>query len=205
MKKALRTLVLAILALIIAINAPAIYTGVGKLASKCVFLFHVAELYAKTPDERLEMPVVGISKSQIADTWHVPRDSDRLHQGQDIFAKRGTPILSATDGYVWRIGENDLGGLTISVLGAGGRVYYYAHLDSYAPNLSTSDHVTTQTVLGYVGNTGNAAGGPTHLHFGVYDRGGALNPKPLLNDRPKETDLDSSPAVRNRKPLGASE
>jgi murein DD-endopeptidase MepM/ murein hydrolase activator NlpD len=197
-RKVLRTFLLAILILIVAINAPAILVGVKKLINKGVFLVHVTELYAQAPDERLEMPVAGITKNQIADTWHVSRDKDRLHEGLDIFARRGTPILSATDGYVLRIGENDLGGLTVSVLGAGGRVYYYAHLDSYAPNLSSSDHVTTQTVLGYVGNTGNAAGGPTHLHFGVYGRDGALNPKPLLNDRPKEADLNSSPPNRTR-------
>jgi murein DD-endopeptidase MepM/ murein hydrolase activator NlpD len=64
-------------------------------------------------------------------------------------------------------------------------MYYYAHLDSYAPNIATGDPVTTQTVLGYVGTTGNAAGTPPHLHFGVYASGGALNPLPLLTDRPE--------------------
>jgi murein DD-endopeptidase MepM/ murein hydrolase activator NlpD len=162
-------------------------------------VYRVARLSTQTPDEKLELPVASITKSKIADTWHVPRDGDRWHEGQDIFARRGTPVLSATDGYVLRIGENNLGGQTVSILGAGGRVYYYAHLDSYAPNLAAWDHVTTQTVLGYVGNTGNAAGGPTHLHFGVYGRGGALNPLPLLDDRPKETDLDSAPGAPKKK------
>ena len=120
-----------------------------------------------------------------------------MHEGQDIFAKRGTPVLSATDGYVFRIGENSLGGHTVSVIGAGGRIYYYAHLDSYAANIAIGDRVTTQTVLGYVGNTGNATGGPTHLHFGVYTREGALNPLPLLSDRPedKKTTLSKSERV----------
>ena len=197
--KILRALLLVISALIIAINAPAIFVGAEKVADRCVFIYRVAKLQAQTPDGRLELPVAGINKSQIADTWHVPRNGDRLHEGQDIFARRGTPVLSATDGYVLRIGKNNLGGQTVSVLGAGGRVYYYAHLDSHAPNLTAWDHVTTHTVLGYVGDTGNAAGGPAHLHFGVYGRGGALNPLPLLDDRPKETDLDSSPAASKRK------
>ena len=73
------------------------------------------------------------------------------------------------------------------MIGAGGRVYYYAHLEAYAPHLAEGDYVTTQTLLGYVGTTGNAAGTPPHLHFGVYQPGGAMNPLPLLNDRPKET------------------
>jgi murein DD-endopeptidase MepM/ murein hydrolase activator NlpD len=131
------------------------------------------------------MPVQDVEKAQIANTWHAPRDGSRLHEGQDIFAPRGTPIFSATEGYVTKIGENSLGGQTVSVIGAGGRVYYYAHLEAYAPRLAEGDWVTTQTLLGYVGTTGNAAGTPPHLHFGVYQTGGALNPLPLLNDRVK--------------------
>jgi peptidoglycan LD-endopeptidase LytH len=122
----------------------------------------------------------------VANTWHAPRGTDRLHEGQDIFAERGTAVLSATEGYIVKIGENSLGGQTVSVIGAGGRVYYYAHLDAYAPGIAEGDYVTTQTVLGYVGTTGNAAGTPPHLHFGVYSTGGALNPLPLITDRPQE-------------------
>ena len=73
------------------------------------------------------------------------------------------------------------------MIGAGGRVYYYAHLEAYAPHLAEGDYVTTQTLLGYVGTTGNAAGTPPHLHFGVYESTrGAMNPLPLLSDRPEE-------------------
>jgi len=73
------------------------------------------------------------------------------------------------------------------VIGAGGRTYYYAHLEAYAPHLAEGDYVTTQTLLGYVGTTGNAAGTPPHLHFGVYESmRGAMNPLPLLSDRPEE-------------------
>jgi len=107
-----------------------------------------------------------------------------LHEGQDIFAPQGTPVLSATEGYIVNIGENNLGGQTVSIVGAGGRSYYYAHLDSYAPHIAEGDYVTKQTVLGYVGTTGNASGTPPHLHFGVYAPGGAMNPLPLLSDRP---------------------
>ncbi|OLE50792.1 MAG: hypothetical protein AUG51_26260 [Acidobacteria bacterium 13_1_20CM_3_53_8] len=82
-----------------------------------------------------------------------------------------------------RIGENQLGGHTVSVFGAGGRVYYYAHLDSYALNIAEGDYVTPETVSGYVGTTGNAKNTPPHLHFGVYTSEGAINPLPLLSDR----------------------
>lgn len=157
--------------------------GVGKIRDSLVFYARVARLYTQTPDSRLAMPVQHVSKRHIADTWQAPRGTNRSHEGQDIFAPKGTPILSATSGYVYNIGENNLGGQTVSVIGRGGRVYYYAHLDSYSPTLKEGDTVTTKTVLGYVGTTGNARGTPPHLHFGVYASGGAINPLPLLTDR----------------------
>jgi murein DD-endopeptidase MepM/ murein hydrolase activator NlpD len=144
----------------------------------------VARLSAQAPDRNLSMPVQGVARKQVANTWHAAR-GDRKHEGQDIFAPRGTPVLSATEGYIVNIGENNLGGQTVSVIGAGGRTYYYAHLDSYAPNISVGDQVDRETVLGYVGTTGNASGTPPHLHFGVYTASGAMNPLPLLADRPE--------------------
>lgn len=173
-----------------------------KIAGKFVFYVHVAQLYAKEPDQKLAMPVQNVSTGQIANTWHVARGTDRLHEGQDIFAPQGTPVLSATDGYIVHIGENTLGGQTVSVVGAGGRTYYYAHLDSYAPHIAEGDEITTQTLLGYVGTTGNAAGTPAHLHFGVYAPGGAMNPLPLLSDRPRPEQTASpgkAETVRGKK------
>ncbi len=79
------------------------------------------------------------------------------------------------------------------MIGAGGRVYYYAHFDSYAPGIAEGDYVTPQTVLGYVGTTGNAQGTPPHLHFGVYAPTGPINPLPLLTDR-------TEPESKKRKP-----
>ncbi len=84
------------------------------------------------------------------------------------------------DGYVYRSRQNSLGGNTISILGAGGRVYYYAHLDKYSEDLAVGDSVSTETIVGYVGNTGNARETPPHLHFGVYTVGGAINPLTLF-------------------------
>jgi murein DD-endopeptidase MepM/ murein hydrolase activator NlpD len=158
----------------------------GNVADLMILYVHMAGLYAKSPDTNLSMPLKDVKKSQIANTWGAARDGGRAHEGQDIFAPRGTPILSATTGYVVKIGEDNLGGHTVSVIGDGGRKYYYAHLDSYARNLEVGDYVTRQTVLGYVGTTGNAVGTPAHLHFGVYTTTGAINPLPLLKDRPEE-------------------
>ena len=127
-------------------------------ADALVFYARIAKLYSQEPDTRLAMPLEDVSKKQIADTWHAPRGTGRRHEGQDIFAPRGTPVLSATNGYVIRIGENSLGGQTVSVISSGGRVYYYAHLDSYAPGLEEGDPVSTRSVLGFVGTTGNGLG-----------------------------------------------
>jgi peptidoglycan LD-endopeptidase LytH len=143
----------------------------------------MALLSFREPDARLAMPVSGVKKKQVADTWGAARSGGRGHSGQDIFAKRGTPVYSATEGYVLRVGENDLGGKVVFVYGAGGRRYYYAHLDAFAPDLKAGDYVSTETLLGFVGSTGNAKNTPPHLHFGVYGSGGAVNPLPLLTDR----------------------
>ncbi|MEK6279977.1 MAG: M23 family metallopeptidase [Acidobacteriota bacterium] len=173
-----------------------------KLSDRLVLYVHMAQLYTKEPDRKLAMPVKDVPRAQVANTWHAPRGTDRLHEGQDIFAPRGTAVLSATEGYIVKIGENALGGQTVSVMGAGGRVYYYAHLDSYAPHITEGDYVTTKSLLGYVGTTGNAADTPPHLHFGVYAPGGALNPLPLLNDRPLEKKLKPLEAARSAKKRG---
>lgn len=143
--------------------------------------FRYAALLAKEPEEKIKIPVRSVKAKRIADTFGAPRAGERLHQGQDIFAPRGTPVYSATEGYVWRVGENRLGGNNVLVLGASGRVYYYAHLERHAPDLKVGDEVTTDTILGFVGNTGNAKGTPPHLHFGIYTPNGAINPLPLFN------------------------
>jgi murein DD-endopeptidase MepM/ murein hydrolase activator NlpD len=177
-------------------------TGIaGVISDRLLFYARVARLYTQDPESRIAMPLQDVTKRQIADTWGAPRGTGRRHEGQDIFAPKGTPIFSATRGYIYKIGENNLGGQTVSVIGSGGRVYYYAHLDSYAPGLEVGDRVSTRTVLGYVGTTGNAQGTPPHLHFGVYTFSGAINPLPLLTDRTAPTVTRGRPTenrTRNR-------
>jgi peptidoglycan LD-endopeptidase LytH len=140
-------------------------------------------LLTSPPPATVEIPVMGALKSQIPDSWGAPRSEGRSHKGVDIFATRGTPVLSATDGIVLRVGTNELGGQVINVLGPGRQVHYYAHLDRYGA-FKPGDVVYRGNILGYVGNTGNARATPPHLHYGVYDPGrGAVNPWPLLNPR----------------------
>ena len=199
-KKWFVPLVALVTTMLVLSNWSQIANGAERVADRLVLYVHVAELYTKDPDRKLAMPLAEVEKKQIADTWHAPRSGNRLHEGQDIFAPQGTPIYSATSGYVFNIGENHLGGQAVSIAGAGGRVYYYAHLDSYAPDLHEGDHVTTRTVLGYVGTTGNAAGTPPHLHFGVYTpTGSAINPLPLLADRAVQKPVAAKPATAKKK------
>src|SRR5215813_5632434 len=199
-RKVVLPLVTALVGLAVLFNWSQVARGAELVANKLVLYYHVAGLYTKEPDRRLAMPLLEIEKTGIADTWHAPRGNNRLHEGQDIFAAQGTAIYSATAGYVSKIGENNLGGQTVSVIGAGGRTYYYAHLDSYAPHLQEGDLVTTRTVLGYVGTTGNAAGTPPHLHFGIYGpSGSAINPFPLLVDRPKPKPPETKPTALKQK------
>jgi peptidoglycan LD-endopeptidase LytH len=179
MRRALKVFVVLAIGMLLLV-----VTGAGgALANTVVFYARIAQLYTQEPSSKIKMPVEDVTRRQVADTWHAPRGGGRLHEGQDIFAPKGTRVLSATNGYVYNIGENNLGGQTVSVISSGGRVYYYAHLDAYAPGLSVGDRVTTKTVLGFVGTTGNAQGTPPHLHFGVYGFDGAINPLPMLIDR----------------------
>jgi peptidoglycan LD-endopeptidase LytH len=140
------------------------------------------ELSLKPPATELRVPVRGITVRRIANTFGAPRSGGRRHEGLDIFAPAGTPVVSATGGFVAHVGTNNLGGLVVYTVGAGGRVYYYAHLSRYG-RFQEGDLIKPGDVLGYVGNTGNARGTPPHLHFGVYDSGWeAVNPYSLLRD-----------------------
>ncbi|MFW7347609.1 MAG: M23 family metallopeptidase [Pigmentiphaga sp.] len=139
-------------------------------------------LAAMPAPSRLPVPVEGVRPRDLRDTWNAPRADGRHHEGIDIFARRNTAVLSATEGIVTRIGTNTLGGNTVWVMGPGRQMHYYAHLERYA-DLRAGQRIQAGMPLGYVGNSGNARGTPTHLHYGIYEAGGAINPYPLLAGR----------------------
>jgi murein DD-endopeptidase MepM/ murein hydrolase activator NlpD len=137
-------------------------------------------LVREAPAAQLPIPVDGVTPRQLQDTWGAARSGHRHHQGIDIFAPHNTPIRSATDGIVATVGDNKLGGHIVRVFGPAGEWHYYAHLDHFAA-IHPGDVITRGTLLGYVGDTGNAKGTPFHLHYGIYRRlGGAMNPYPRL-------------------------
>ena len=128
----------------------------------------------------LPMPVRGVTVAEVADTWGAERGGDRRHEGVDIFATRGTAVTSTTRGVVGAVREGGLGGRQVWVRGPGLENHYYAHLDGWAEHLSQGDVVLPGDVLGFVGDSGNARGTPTHLHYGIYGDDGALDPMPRL-------------------------
>ena len=120
-----------------------------------------------------------------SDTFGAPRmfgtSYAHLHQGTDIFAASGTPLVAVERGVVIRMGSDVLGGTKLWLVGASGTRYYYAHLSGFAPDVVEGKVVSAGDVIGFVGNTGNAASTPAHLHFEVHPNGGpAVNPYPLL-------------------------
>ena len=142
-------------------------------------IYTMARLWSEELRPPLLVPVANVRPSSLQDTWRAARSGGRSHEGIDIFAACGAPVLSATEGIVLSLGENPLGGQVVRVFGPGGARHYYAHLSGFA-DVGAGDHVLPGDVLGYVGDTGNAAGTPCHLHYGVYRSGVAENPYPLL-------------------------
>lgn len=129
----------------------------------------------------LSFPVEGHDVGDIWSFFGDPRDGGaRRHEGVDVFAPRGTPVLAVAHGVVRSVGTRDLGGLTVSIVDEErDLIYYYAHLDE---QLTTRGAVVAPgDVVGTVGNTGNAITTPPHLHFGIYERRwNALDPWEFL-------------------------
>lgn len=104
-----------------------------------------------------------------------------LHQGTDVFAPHGTPLVAIERGVLIRVGTDVLGGTKLWLVGASGTRYFYAHLSAFAPGVVEGKPVLPGEVIGFVGSTGNAVGTSPHLHFEVHpDGGAAINPYPLL-------------------------
>lgn len=126
-------------------------------------------------------PVLG--KASFTNDWGAPRASTGVaHQGTDIFAEEGTPIVAVADGVLDRVGWNSIGGYRFWLFDQYGNAFYHAHLSAYAPLALDGARVRRGDVIGFVGHTGDAQFTPPHLHFEVHPgNGDATNPFPLLN------------------------
>lgn len=119
----------------------------------------------------------------------------RAHEGTDIYAHYGTPVVSASYGVIEVMGWNDFGGWRIGIRDNHNSYHYYAHLESFEKGLREGDLVKTGQVIGYVGSTGYGKVGtagkfPPHLHYGIYKFNGntesSFNPYPFLVQWEKE-------------------
>jgi murein DD-endopeptidase MepM/ murein hydrolase activator NlpD len=142
----------------------------------------------------LAIPVTGVAREAIADSWEDPREGGaRQHHGTDIMAPGGTLVTAAAPGTVEKLFKSAAGGTTIYVRSPDLHwVYYYAHLLGYAPGVREGQVVKTGGPLGYVGDTGNAGVGNFHLHFGLgrttpeqhWYQAQDVNPYPYLAGKP---------------------
>ena len=138
-------------------------------------------------EKEIIVPVSGVSRKGLKDTWGVPRDGGRTHKGIDIMAPKGAPVVAAMSGRIVRLYQSERGGITLYQSDEDGRhIFYYAHLDRYAPGIRAGMKVRQGQVIAYVGETGNAP--VPHLHFEIQKqnssrqwwRGEAFNPYPVL-------------------------
>ena len=148
-------------------------------------------------------PVIG--RSSFADTSGSARASVGWHHGVDIFAPPGSPVVAVADGVLFSVGWNRIGGRRLWLRDRQGNYFYYAHLSGFSPIAVEGARVRAGTVVGYLGNTGDALGTPHHLHFEIhpvsllslgYD--GAVDPFPYVSSWRRLTD----PAITSTPPRG---
>jgi murein DD-endopeptidase MepM/ murein hydrolase activator NlpD len=133
------------------------------------------------------------------DTFGAPRGdiASGWHHGEDIFGQIGEPLLAVADGTVFSVGWNDIGGYRLWLRDKAGNEFYYAHLSAYSPFAVNGEQVKAGTVLGFMGNTGDASTTPYHLHFEIHPVGllylgydGAVRPYPYLLAWQRLQDID---------------
>ena len=137
----------------------------------------------------LELPVQGVKRGDLRDTFRDTREGTRQHEALDIPAPRHTPVLAVEDGRVAKLFLSKPGGNTIYQFDPTETyAYYYAHLERYAAGLKEGDRVARGQVIGYVGTSGNAPPDAPHLHFAIFQltdqkhwwEGMAIDPYPIL-------------------------
>lgn len=140
---------------------------------------------------KLLVPVEGVQRGQLSDSFGQARGAERQHEALDIMAPKGTKVLAVADGKVAKLFNSNAGGLTVYQFDPSDTyAYYYAHLDRYADGLKEGAPVKRGDVLGYVGVSGNSDPNAPHLHFAVFEltpskewwKGRAINPYPLLRE-----------------------
>jgi murein DD-endopeptidase MepM/ murein hydrolase activator NlpD len=152
------------------------------------------KVHPKLTAGRYVFPVYG--PSSYIDTFGAARSDVTYHHGDDIFGQLGQPLVAVTDGTVFSVGWNKIGGNRLWLLDAQGNQFYYAHLSAFSTSAVNGARVKAGEVVGFMGRTGDAEGTPYHLHFEVhpvsflylgYD--GAVDPTPYLDAWLHQKDL----------------
>ena len=128
---------------------------------------------------RFVFPVGG--KTDVGGDFGAFRADTHVHQGNDLFADFGTPVVAVADGTLANVGTLPISGNRLWVYADSGDQFFYAHLSAFAPAAVNDRHVEKGTILGYIGNTGDAEPTPPHLHFEIHPNGGdAVDPRSFL-------------------------
>jgi murein DD-endopeptidase MepM/ murein hydrolase activator NlpD len=160
---------------------PTVVETVKSLAQPATQVTHI---------EGLIIPVAGVRRDQLLDTFTDSRSEGRTHDAIDIMAPAETPVLAAADGQIQKLWLSERGGTSIYQLSGDQKmIFYYAHLSRYADGLIEGKQVRQGETIAYVGDTGNAGAGNYHLHFSIalvadpkrYWEGTNINPYPLLH------------------------
>lgn len=183
-----RILVIVLLAQATVVLGLLVYLAAADRA----LVVRIAAHEALTPAEASEdliIPVAGVRPAELRDTYGAPRSGGRTHEGIDILAPDGTPVLAAAAGVIVGLDSSELGGLSLYHRDLDQRtIYFYGHLQGYRAGLKAGDLVRQGDVVAYVGQTGNVPPGTPHLHFSVHTvtdpnrwwRGRNINPCDLL-------------------------
>lgn len=145
--------------------------GTSEVTQKVALL----PAYAETS---IKMPVLfGVKVSDLSPDFGDPRSNGRTHLGQDIMAVKGTPVVSPTKAVVVKMGTGSGEGNYLYTANPGGETFVYMHLDKFGEGVVEGTALEQGSLIGYVGNTGNASGGAAHLHFEAHGADGvAMNP-----------------------------
>ncbi len=173
-----------------AVTTPAAPTTPAPIPSPPILSPPAASPPADLSLRDLLLPVQGIRREDLRDTFSEARGQGRVHEAIDIIAPRNTPVLAIEGGRIAKLFSSNLGGLTIYQFDPTETYcYYYAHLERYAPGLREGTQVVRGQVIGYVGTSGNAGPDNPHLHFAIFRlneqkswwQGQAINPFPILS------------------------
>ena len=147
-------------------------------------LAQATALSGALPAGDFAFPVAGATT--FSNDWMYPRPGGRSHQGIDLFAAMGTPVIAVADGSLFNVGWNGLGGWRLWLRDRAGNGFYYAHLSAYAPAAREGARVARGTVIGYAGDSGDARGTSPHLHFEIHPGGGGpVPPYPIVTGWPR--------------------